>query len=252
MLSEKRLKLSKGAMLTHYAIVLFLLLMPTLTLVSLFEIYVTNTYNGVRSSNELIVTGFPWLIPALVFYYLQRRKLNFKEVVIPYTDNEFKEAVCRTVNELKWEVELNNRNILRAYRHSSFTLSWGEMITIIKQPNRLLVNCICDPTKMSSIASFGWNKRNIGTLLRNLHEVQEQIPEKLHFPDKLINEWSFTRTIGRLLIYPFCLFLIALGVYLVLSPQTLKTQIAGIGAMVAGTFYLYLDLKIIASKKSKR
>ena len=252
MILEKRLKMSKGLILSHYSIVLFLLFMPVLTIFSLIEIYVTKTYDGVRSSTELMITGFPWIVPALIFYYWQRRKLNFKEVEVTYTDSEFKDAVSRTVNELKWEIDLNNKKIFRASRPYNFTASWGEMITIIRQPDKLLINSICDPNKMSSVFSFGWNKKNLQTFLKNLRQVKELMPETRLEKAKPINEWSFTRTIGRLLIYPFCLFLIALGIYMVLNPLSLRTQIAGMGAIAAGTFYLYLDLKIITSKKSER
>jgi len=252
MILNKRLKLNFELTLSHYAIVLFLLLMPVLTLYNLFEIYVTKTYDGVRSATELLTVGLPWIIPAFIFYYFQHRKLKFKEVPISYTDSEFKEAVSRTINQLKWNVDVNNRNIFRAYRPFNYTLSWGEMITIIRQNDKLLVNSICDPNKISSVYSFGWNKKNIQTFLKNLQHVKEQLPITQLKIEKPINEWSLKRTFVRLLIYPFCLLLIAFGVYMILHPLAFRTRIAGVGAIAAGTFYLYLDLKIITSKKHKR
>src|SRR5690606_1612091 len=128
----------------HYFIVIFILLIPGLTLFSLFEIYVTDTYNGVITANELISTSWPWIIPAIAFYFLQKWRLGFREVRLDYTNREFQDAMERTAREYEWQIELNNKKVLRAYRPWNWTGSWGEMITIIKDKDRLLLNSICD------------------------------------------------------------------------------------------------------------
>lgn len=175
MKKTKRLKLSRWQTIDHYFIMIFILLIPGLNLFSLFEIYVTNSYNGVRSADELILTTWPWLIPAIVFYLIQKRRLRFIEVKVEHTDQEFYKAIERTAKEYKWQIESNNENIFRAYRPSNWTGSWGEMITIIKDKDRLLLNSICDPNKKSSVASFGWNKKNIDTFLKNLVDLKKDI-----------------------------------------------------------------------------
>jgi len=98
MKQTKRLKLSRWQTLNHYFIVLFTLFLPGMTLFSLFEIYVTDTYDGVRTADELISTTGPWVIPAIAFYFIQKRRLRFREVKISYTDQEFQEAIERTAN----------------------------------------------------------------------------------------------------------------------------------------------------------
>jgi hypothetical protein len=96
MKQTKRLKLSRWQILDHYFIVLFILFIPGLTLFSLFEIYVTETYDGVRTAEELISTAWPWIIPAIAFYFIQKRRLRFREVKVEYLDQEFQEAIERT------------------------------------------------------------------------------------------------------------------------------------------------------------
>jgi hypothetical protein len=172
---SRRLKLSFWQRLDHYFIVLFILFIPGFTLFSLYEIYVSETYEGLRTAEELINISWPWIIPAIAFYFIQKRRLRFKEVKIDYSEQEFQEALKRTVEEYNWQIELNDEAILRAYRPWNWTGSWGEMITIVKDKDRLLLNSICDPNKLSSVASYGWNKRNINTFLKNLVAVKKEL-----------------------------------------------------------------------------
>lgn len=247
MKQTKRLKLSRWQTLDHFFVVLFILFIPGLTLFSLFEIYVTDTYDGVRTAEELTSTTWPWIIPAIVFYFIQKRRLRLKEVKIKYTDQEFQEAIERTVNEFEWQIELNEKKVFRAYRPWNRTGSWGEMITIIKDKDRLLLNSICDPNKWSSVASFGWNRRNIDTFLKNLVEVKKDIPIEIKI-EKQEKEWTFKKIVIRLFSYPLCLFLIGLGFYSIINPINWKTPFAGICAMTIACIYLYSDLKILINK----
>ena len=165
---DGRLKLTLGQKVDHYFIILFLLIVPVLTIRSLFQMYVTDTYDGVRSSTELIWTSFPFLFLAISFVYIQTNGLKFKEIEIEYNEDEFVEAIKLTVEQLKWQIERNDNEVFRAYRRWNWSASWGEMVTIIKQRDRLLINSICDPNKKSSVASWGWNKKNIETFRANI------------------------------------------------------------------------------------
>lgn len=247
---SKRLKLSRWQTLDHFFIVILILLIPGFTLFSLFEIYVTDTYDGVRTAEELISTACPWIVPAVVFYLIQKRRLRFREVKVEYTEQEFQEAIERTAKEYEWQIEFNDNKIFRAYRPWNWTGSWGEMITIIKDKDRLLLNSICDPNKWSSVASFGWNKRNIDTFLKNLVDVKKDIPV-LEKKERPIKEWTFKKIIIRLFAYPFCLFLIGFGVYMIFNPVNWKSQAVGIGSMTIASIYLYMDLKMIMKNKSR-
>jgi len=61
---------------------------------------------------------------------IQKRRLRFREVKVEYTDQEFQEAIERTASEYEWQIELNDKNIFRAYRPWNWTGSWGDFILI--------------------------------------------------------------------------------------------------------------------------
>ena len=62
----KTLKLTKGQLFAHYAIVPFLLLVPLFTTYSLFQFYVTKNYTDVREPHELL-DGYLFVLPAHCF-----------------------------------------------------------------------------------------------------------------------------------------------------------------------------------------
>lgn len=248
--NTKRLKLTTLQTLTHYGIVLFMLFIASLTVWSLIEIYFTETYNGVRTADELIKSSLPFLGFAIIFAIIQYRRLNFQEFQVSYTDEQFQEAIKRTVNDLKWKIESNNKTFFRAFRPWNLTGSWGEMVTIIKDKDQLLINSICDPNHMSSVVSYGWNKRNTKTFLKNLSDVLEDKPKKIKI-EKVENEWTAQRIIIRLFAYPFCILLIVFGAYMVIKPLTIRTTFAGLGTIIIASIYLYSDIKILTTKYGK-
>ena len=249
MKKNKRLKLTTVQTLTHYGVVLLLLFIVCLTGWSLIEIYITNTYTGVRTADELIKSSLPFLLLAILFAFIQERRLRFKEVNVTFTDEQFQEAIERTIKELEWRIDRNNKTFFRAYRPWNWSNSWGEMVTIIKDKDRLLVNSICDPNNMCSVVSYGWNRKNIKTFLKNLADVLDNKSAEIKI-EKVTNEWSIKRIIIRLLAYPFCIFLIVFGVYMIIQPLTIRSIIAGLGAMTIAIIYLYSDIKILTTKNA--
>jgi|LakMenEpi03Aug12_release.lakeMendotaPanAssembly.Ray.scaffolds.fasta_scaffold105290_3 hypothetical protein len=247
MKKNKRLKLTTIQTLTHYGIVLLLLFIVCLTGLSLIEIYITNTYTGVQTADELLKSSLPFLLLAILFAFIQYRRLKFKEVNVTFTDEQFHEAVERTAKDLKWRIDKNNKTFFRAYRPWNWSGSWGEMVTIIKDKDHLLVNSICNPKSMSSVASYGWNRINIQAFLKNLTDVLNNKPAEIKI-EKVTNEWSVKRIVIRLFAYPFCIFIIVFGVYMVLQPLTIRSIISGLGAITIAIIYLYSDIKILTTK----
>ena len=124
MKKSKRLKLTNLQTLTHYGCVMFLLLIVSLTVWSLIEIYVTKTYTGVRTASELINISLPFLLLAVILFFVQHRRLKFKEFTVTFTDEQFQEAVERTAKELSWKIDRNNKSFFRAYSWN-WGGSWG-------------------------------------------------------------------------------------------------------------------------------
>jgi hypothetical protein len=243
MKSQKRLFLNLKQNFNHYSVVLFLLARPIYFIPSIFKIIVLKDLSGSLSLQELLEPSLIFLFLAVLFAILQYRRLNFKEIKITYTNVQFKEALTRTVSEINWKIINNNKDILIAYRPNDWKSgSWGEMITIVKEDDCLLMNSICAPDAWPSVISFGNNLRNLKVFLKNLIDIIQQIPvtEKA---EPTINNWSFKEIILRVFLYPFCIFLIFIGFYMVFNRTTIISSIAGIGAITASAFYFYSDFR---------
>ena len=172
------LRLTRGQLFAHYAVVPFLLILPIYTTYSLIQIYLTHNYTGVRSAKELIMTSYPWIILALGSFFIQKKRLKFREIGISVKPENFKKAVILTSNKLNWEIKNMTNDYAVAVRNGNFLGgSWGELITIIRKKNIVLINSICDPDNIISVASWGWNKKNIETFKMSLENiVNEDLP----------------------------------------------------------------------------
>jgi hypothetical protein len=159
MKDTETLVLTKGQTFWHYSIVPFLLIVPLLTTVSVFKYYVMHTYTGIRPIEELISTGYIWVLPAIIFFFIQKRRLKFKSINISVDKDVFKEAWKQTANELEWSIEEATNDTVIAKSGFSWR-SWGEQITIIWSKDKILFNSICDPDNRPSVSSFGMNRVN--------------------------------------------------------------------------------------------
>ena len=165
--------MTRGQLFRHYAIVPFLLIAPIMTTYSLIQIYVTKTYTGVRTADELMLTGYPWLIPALLFYFIQKRRLKFTVINISIDKEKFHKASELTADKLGWTIQHISTDSVIAVRQGGFLSgSWGELITIIRDSDKVLINSICDPDNIVSVASYGWNKKNVRTYKATLESLQ--------------------------------------------------------------------------------
>jgi hypothetical protein len=247
--NSARLSLKPWESLSYYFPVLFVYFMGLLPLWSIFEIEFLDSYNGVRSANEIFNISWPFLVLGTIMAIVRWRSLRMKKIEIDYTNEDLNEAISRTTQELNWVIRNNNKRVVVAFRPSVWIGNWGTRITILKLKDGLMLNSICDPDMHDSIISYGWNKRNITTFLKNLDDVKNAIPakKKVVKPQK---EWTLKRVILRLIAYPFCLFLLGLGGYMIFSPVHWKSAGAGIGAIAIASIYLYTDLKMILRNKN--
>jgi hypothetical protein len=70
MKTTETLVLTKSQLFWHYSVISLLLISPIYTTVEVFKFYVTHTYHGVRSIQEMIDVGYIWMIPAIAFYFI--------------------------------------------------------------------------------------------------------------------------------------------------------------------------------------
>src|SRR5205085_2808686 len=76
MKNRETLILTKGQTFWHYSILPLLLVMPVLTTIDIFKYYVTHTYTSVRPIEDLISIGYIWVLPAIAFFFIQKRRLK--------------------------------------------------------------------------------------------------------------------------------------------------------------------------------
>ena len=171
-LQAERIKLSPVQRFWHYSVVVFILLIPIAISWYIFKDLVLGV-KGVRSVGQLACFGYPWFIPAIGLYYLQRERLKFRRINAVVSHDKFKAAVQTTSQQLGWKWHTPETDVVIAHRGWNWTASWGEMITIHRLEQCILINSICDPNSYASIASWGWNRKNIRTFEKNLNNPAE-------------------------------------------------------------------------------
>jgi hypothetical protein len=134
--------------------------MTTIQLSKHSFIHKYNILNPAPAFEVFLYRAF-WLILVLAvfFYYLQTKRLKFKVINIHVDEDKFKDAAQKTAKELDWKVIEKTGDIIIAKSRISWK-SWGELITIIRDNERILINSICDPDKWPSVISYGMNKKN--------------------------------------------------------------------------------------------
>jgi hypothetical protein len=169
MIQTKRLTLSRWQMFWHFSVVPFILIMPIMSAIAIFQIEVSGSYGGARTTQKHFNLGWPWLIAASVFAVIQYRRLSLKKVAVSLTAEEFKQSIKEVGTKLNWRMECLTSDLIIANTGFSWA-SWGERITIIRDKDFLLINSICDPDNRPSIASWGRNRKNIKALLTAINQ----------------------------------------------------------------------------------
>ncbi len=169
MIETGQLKLKLLELLTHYMIVIFLSIPFLMSLYSIIQKHFLDNYTGVRNPEEMIVATSPFGILAIFFFFIQRNRLKFKSVETKMSKDKIKEVIEMTAKQLDWNPVIIDSRLVVAKTHPHLlTGSWGEQITIIIEKNKIMINSICDPDKMSSVVSFGRNRKNIRTFIENI------------------------------------------------------------------------------------
>ena len=246
MIAEKRVHLNLEQMFWHYFSVCIIMLIPCFNIYTLIEVYVTKTYQGDFSVSGMINLIVSFSVLGLFIFLVKQRRLKFSQYILHCSESDFNEALRRTVNELNWKIETQKDQFFQAIHPFSWFVSDGELVTIIRHDDRLLFNSIVNPSRRS-FTSYGWNKKNKVSFLKNIKEVVNKLPENVNTePEEYKNEWSFFKIIKRLIMYPFCLFLFGFGLYMIVNHENIKSVFIGIGVVVISSLYLYSDLKIIS------
>lgn len=246
---KQKVHLNLTQTLTHYGIVFFILI-PLI--IAIF----VHLKKLIESEVPAQWSEFEWsyfisLIPAVIFYFIQKKKLEFQSHPYRVSSEVFDETILRYIDKINLSVDLNNSGKFQAKRPWDWSGSWGEMISIEHQEDQILINSICDPDKESSVISYGMNKSNIRTFFEILNDVINNIPVKKE-EEILLKEWTLGKTLNRILMYSLCLILILIcSLVLYFAFSIVSLVLCGVVIVLAGV-YIWADLKIILTRKDKR
>lgn len=151
----------------HYFIVIFL------TFVALLP-FGFNIYHGDFSFSTYSLTNLIIFGPlAILFAWLQNRRLNFRILKTDLERPDLTQAIYSAAKQLEWLIiEHTDKYIIARTFPSPWSGSWGEQITILMNGDKVLINSICDPKKPSSIVSFGRNKNNVETAIKEIENAE--------------------------------------------------------------------------------
>ena len=168
-----KMKLGNWDKLTHYGIVGFMFIIPTMFIFFHLKAYFQGASKPFQAG-EIWIMIIPSIL-GLLFYWLQKNRLKFKSIDTKLTRFELDPVIEKVANELEWIVYVKNKKLVIAKTQPSFfSGSWGEQITILFDENRILVNSICDPSKRSSVVSMGRNNKNMNRLIEEIIKVNHQ------------------------------------------------------------------------------
>lgn len=106
----------------------------------------------------LLITLMPLLFGILIFFR-KKRKLRFKIIESEFTKDELLEIVKSVAKQFDWSFSIINEDVIIAESRTTLLRS-GELITILFDEKKILINSICSPNKRFSASSLGWNRLN--------------------------------------------------------------------------------------------
>lgn len=151
----------------HYAIVIAMLIIPTVFLFFLIKNLITNDFDKLKP--ELFIFGTIASGLGFLAYRLQRKRLRFVTVDTKLNRDQLTKIIELTGEELKWTPFYIDDQVIIAKTFPGFwSGSWGEQITIMFDNGKVLINSICDPDKASSVFSNGRNTKNVSLLIERV------------------------------------------------------------------------------------
>jgi len=165
-IETKRVILDSDESKAHYIGVKKIAIMPLLFGLLLLWSIITG---GTIIHISLVMIFFFLLAFTLFLFFNQWNRLAFKTITTPLSRSEINLIIEEVAKELKWKVNVNNKNIAKAFTYPSFfSGSWGEMITIIFDGETVMINSICNPRARPSLSAMGRNRKNEQRFLKKI------------------------------------------------------------------------------------
>jgi hypothetical protein len=166
----RKLCLTTWQLFGHYSIVLLFSVFPVYTIIALVKDYLLHDYAAAGRMRETIIAGCVGAVPVIILCVRQKRRLRLRVINTNVTVGDLMNAAEEAAKELGWKIEKVRKDLIVARSRFGFP-NRGELMTIIKDGDRILFNSICDPDRNVSVASFGMNKLNRTTFEHKLLET---------------------------------------------------------------------------------
>jgi hypothetical protein len=248
--SNKRVALSFWQTLGHYSFMLVPLMFPTLEL-----FYKLSGKTAVNTFS--IETKIIFILISLIIGVFKWRELNYYEIDIQRTDNEFENAVLAAANKLHWRINHFNGNEVTATAYNPWKSRDFQIIRIQRQKSKVLINSIIEPDFLSVPDFFGTNRKNRNTFLHYYNQSNkiENLNEKViqHLKDeeqKIENEpeWNLKNTLKRIVAYLFCVGFLSLGIAIWNSDGF---SLLALFLCLLGISYIVFDIYVIWTKRKR-
>ncbi len=163
------MKRDKKLVLDGFSQLAYLFLPAILTITGFCICY----YTEIRLPFKLIALV---VCPALAFWALkaQRKDLRFRKINVSCSARQFKELIRTVQSKFEWEIDYCDQDFLRAYYHFPF-IDAPCIITVIREVDQILINCISHPyNSFSSKSSSNLERIEEFTSLLQKNTVTEK------------------------------------------------------------------------------
>lgn len=177
-LVQKRLNLDRKSFLKHYEAPIWCGILCIVMFGYFFYLQIRDPFR--LTAPMLMLLVFPGM--TLAVWLNQYRILRFGQIDTNLDDDTSYRIAKYTLETLQWPIYKEKQNVfLQANNPFNDIRTWGdEMITIVIDKKRVLVNSICNPDygKMAQAGlSFGKNKQNVKKFIQTF-DLLSMYPEK--------------------------------------------------------------------------
>ena len=199
------LKLSFVEWGKHYFLSIYLTFILLLPLTDLFEgVPIGEIFENYISKPVLNLVILGLIIVSTVY---KRNQLTFKKVFISEMNKSLPKILKSLQEKMNWNIIYQDEKIIKIRRNGLYSTNQDQIITLIINPNFVLINSISDLDKARmGAASFGGNRQNIEIFKRLARNQDYSLDGIKKSRDKIISIITIISILFALLFVLIALF----------------------------------------------